>query len=235
MSVDLETTGLNPKKDKIIEIGAVKVVGGKPVQVFETFVNPGRPIPEEVSKLTHLTDRDLEGAPFIDEAIGKYLEFAGDEPLLGHSVLFDFSFLKRAAVNNGFSYERNGVDTLALSRVYLPELSSRKLTYLCRYFGIAHQPHRALGDALATMELFWLLEKRFGGKDEKLFHPKKLIYHVKKEVPATKAQKEQIIRMLKNYSLPMEYDMDRMTKNEASRYLDLLILQHGRCPKAKKE
>lgn len=233
--VDLETTGLNPKKDKIIEIGALKIKNGKPVETFQTLVNPGRTLTEAVENITHITDEELAQASYIEHVLPEYMEFAEDYPLLGHSILFDYSFLKRAAVNQGYSYERDGVDTLAIARAYLPELESRRLPYLCSYFGIEHQAHRALGDARATYELFHLLKERFFKEEDKLFHPKKLVYQVKKEGPATRSQKEQLLKLLSYHSLTPEYNIDKLTKSEASRYMDQIIFHHGRYPKEGKE
>ena len=99
VAIDLETTGLDPKKEKIIEIGAVKVVDGQVAEEFSTLVDPRRLLEERISELTGITDAELSGAPYIDEIIGLAAEFIGDLPLLGHRILFDYSFLKRAAVN----------------------------------------------------------------------------------------------------------------------------------------
>lgn len=92
VAVDLETTGLDPKQDKIIEIGAVKVVEGQETESYETFVNPYRKLEFRVVMLTGITDRQLETSPGIGEVIGGFLEFAGDLPVLGHHVIFDYSF-----------------------------------------------------------------------------------------------------------------------------------------------
>ena len=86
--LDLETSGLYPRLDKIIEIGAVKVLGGVAAERFQTFVNPGRKLSGHTSEITGITDRDLESAPYIEEALPEFLAFAGELPLLGHSVLF---------------------------------------------------------------------------------------------------------------------------------------------------
>ena len=97
--LDLETTGLNPKTDKIIEIGAVKVRNGIIIDSFETFVAPERKLEKRITELTGITDEMLENAPAKEEVIPRFLEFAGEDILLGHSVLFDYSFINRAAVN----------------------------------------------------------------------------------------------------------------------------------------
>ena len=127
ISIDLETTGLEPKHDKIIEIGALQVEKGQITDSFSTFVNPGRKLEERITELTGIRDEDLADAPYIQDVLPKLLAFVGDLPLLGHSILFDFSFLKKAAVNQKLSFERGAVDTLKIARKYLPELESRSL------------------------------------------------------------------------------------------------------------
>jgi DNA polymerase-3 subunit alpha (Gram-positive type) len=230
--VDIETTGLDPKKDKITEIAAILVRNGEAADTYHTLVNPGRKLGEDVVKLTGLTDGMLEKAPFIQDVIGDFLEFETTGCLLGHSILFDYSFLKRATVNAGKTFEKRGIDTLAVSRRYLQELESRSLPYLCSYFEIAHNPHRALSDVEATWQLYKLLKERFGQDKEAagVFEPKPLIYQVKKEGPVSKKQIEQLTRFLDYYHLESAYDIRSMTKNEASRYLDRLISIYGRIP-----
>lgn len=230
--VDLETTGLNAKKDKIIEIGAIRVEDGKQAATFSTLVNPGRALSEKVQEITHITDTDLKKAPYIEEVIPKYLQFAKAYPLVGHSIIFDFSFLKRAAVNCGFSYEREGVDTLAIARACVPEQKSKSLVSLCGHFGIAYQPHRAFEDAKATLALYKILAEQFSNEEnESLFQPKELKHQVKRERPATRFQKKYLLRLLNYHSLTAEYDIDRLTRSEASRYADSIISRYGRCPK----
>ena len=144
--LDLETTGLNPKTDKIIEIGAIRIENGVETGTFETFVNPGRLLEERIVELTGIKDEDLQEAPTITEVLPQFIEFAKNLPLLGHSVLFDFSFIKKAAVNQKLTFEREGVDTLKIARKYLTELPHRSLGYLCEHYGISHHAHRALVD-----------------------------------------------------------------------------------------
>lgn len=230
--VDIETTGLDPKRDRITEIAAISVRDGKREESFHTLVNPGRKLDQRITELTGLTDERLKDAPPVGEVIGDFLRFEKTGCLLGHSVLFDYSFLKRTAVNAGQSFERKGIDTLAISRKYLQSLESRALPYLCGYFEIPHDAHRALSDAEAALALYELLIKTFGQDAEakKVFKPKDLIYQVKKESPITKKQIEQLQRFLSYYRIESAYDIKSMTKNEASRYLDQLISSHGRIP-----
>ena len=228
--VDLETTGLNPKTDRIIEIGAVKIEHGVQTGTFETFVNPGRLLSETVTGLTGIRDEQLADAPDIKEVLPELLVFVGDEVLLGHSVLFDYSFIKKAAVNEKMTFERKGIDTLKIARAFLPQLESRSLDFLCRHYKIPHKAHRALEDAKATCALYEMLYCEFGEREEaeKLFSPKELIYHVKRETPATPAQKERLYKLLMKHKLTVEYDVDKLTRNEASRYTDLILAKFGR-------
>lgn len=99
--LDLETSGLYPKYDKIIEIGAVKVKNGQITDRFRSLVNPGRKLTEITTAITGIHDGDLVSAPDITEILPSFLSFSEALPLLGHSILFDYSFIKKAAVNQG--------------------------------------------------------------------------------------------------------------------------------------
>lgn len=228
--IDLETTGLNPKTDKIIEIGAVRVEAGKVTGTFESPVNPGRPLEERIVSLTGLTDKELEAAPDIAEILPAVIEFLGEAVLLGHSVLFDYSFLKKAAVNQRIPFERKGIDTLRIARRYHTALESRSLDFLCGYYKIPHRAHRALEDAKATCTLYDKLWEDFHGEEdaEKIFAPVSLHYQVKRESPITPAQKERLYKLLVRHKLITDYDLSKLTKNEASRYTDLILAKYGR-------
>lgn len=228
--VDLETTGLNPKTDRIIEIGAVRVENGVRTGTFETFVNPGRMLSDSIIELTGITDEQLKNAPEITEILPDLLAFMQDKVLLGHSVLFDYSFMKKAAVNEKMTFERQGIDTLKIARTFLPELESRSLDFLCRHYEIPHKAHRALADAEATCKLYDKLFEAFGEREhaEKQFRPYPLLYHVKRETPITPAQKERLYKLLTKHKLTVEYDLDKLTRNEASRYTDQILAKYGR-------
>lgn len=225
LCVDLETTGLNPKQDKIIEIGAVKVKNGLITAQFSRFVYPGRRLEERITELTGIRDEDLQGAALIREVLPDFLAFAEELPLLGHSLLFDYSFLKRAAVNQRLTFERKGVDTLKIARKYLPQLPSRSLGELCRHYGIDHRAHRALEDARATAALYEKLCGQFF--EEADFAPQPLLYQVKREGPATKAQKERLNRLLAQHGIVPDYEVELLTKNEASRLTDRILARYG--------
>ncbi len=243
VSIDLETTGLNPKRDRIIEIGAIRVERGEIREEFSTFVNPGRKLEERIMELTGIRDEDLAEAPELDEVFPKLLEFMGDFPLLGHSILFDYSFLKKAAVDRKLTFERSAVDTLQIARKYLPDLPHRNLEYLCRYYEIPHHAHRALEDAKATDRLFRKLAELFyeeengeqaltesDGKIAKntLFAPKPLHFQVKRDTPATKPQKERLYRLLEQHKITLEADVEKLTRSEAGRLVDKILAKYGR-------
>ena len=222
--VDVETTGLNPKSENIIEIGAVKVVDGQVVDNFQSFLKPRKPLEDRIVALTGITDEMLADAPTGNLVMPLFAEFCGELPLVGHNLIFDYAFLKRAMLNEKRSFERKGVDTLKIARKYLPELESRNLGFLCQHFDITHTAHRALGDARATVQLFEILKQRFGAKAAKegctMFEPKMLVHNAKREQPITIAQKEQIVKYCARLNLVMEQDLNAMTRAEASRFIE---------------
>ena len=231
--IDLETTGLNPKTDKIIEVGMVKVENNEIVEEWETFINPGRLLDERIIELTGIRDEQLSSAPVIEDVLPKLLATAGDSVMLGHSVLFDYSFIKKAAVNQRRAFEKSGIDTLKIARKYLVELESRSLSSLCRYYGISHNAHRALEDAKATVELYRKLTEQFYDMEEvqgdkSLFRPKRLCYRAKRDTPITIPQKEQLYKLVDKHKLIIDYDIAKLTRSEASRRIDRLLAEYGR-------
>lgn len=130
MVLDLETTGLNPRTDKIIEIGALLVEDGEILDTFSTFVSPGRKLLPQTTEITGITDEMLEHAPVFADIAEKLLAFLGEHVLLGHSIISDYAFLKKALVNEqpkGFAFERNGLDTLKIARRVSAWQSRKKL------------------------------------------------------------------------------------------------------------
>ena len=231
--IDLETTGLNPKTDKIIEIGVVKVENNLIVEEWETLVNPGRKLEERIVSLTGIRDEQLSSAPMIEAVLPKLLEIIGDHVLLGHSVLFDYSFIKKAAVNQKLSFEKQGIDTLKIARKYLADLESRSLPCLCEHYGIGHSAHRALQDAKATVELYRKLAEQFYEREEEeqdrsLFRPKTLRCQAKRDTPITIPQKEQLYKLVDRHKLIIDYDIEKLTRSEASRRIDRLLAEYGR-------
>lgn len=229
IAVDLETTGLDPKQDKIIEIGAMKVIEGKVTESYETFVNPYRKLGPQVGMLTGITDRQLEASRGIGEVISGFLDFAGDFPILGHHVIFDYSFLKRAAINDGYEFERQGIDTLKLARRFMPPEEKKNLAAACGYYGIVQTlSHRAFADAKAAHELYQELAARYGKESPEAFDSQALIYKVKKEQPASKRQKEHLQDLLKYHKIVLSVQTEHLSRNEISRITDKIIAQYGR-------
>jgi polyribonucleotide nucleotidyltransferase len=150
--VDTETTGTDAKMADLVELAAVKVRGGKVVDRWSTFVDPGRPI---VGNQMHgLSDKDVKGAPAPRAAAEQFLAFAGDATIVGHSVGFDLAFIE-AAMGDGFRFEAGRyLDTLVLAREAYPDLENYRLETLARIFGVElTENHRALPDAEATAAL----------------------------------------------------------------------------------
>jgi ATP-dependent DNA helicase DinG len=154
VALDLETTGLNASRDAIIEVGAVKFTDGEPVDRYSTLVDPGRPIPYEITLLTGISDRDVAGKPRFDQVAGPLMRFAGRLPVVGHNVGFDLGFVRA----QGLLAENAGLDTWELASILLPSLPSYSLGALATRFGLnVGSQHRALDDAQATGFLFLCL------------------------------------------------------------------------------
>lgn len=229
IAVDLETTGLNPKLDKIIEIGAVRVEDGREVDRFETFVNPCRILEEKIRRLTGISDDQLASAPEIGEVLPYFLQFAKELPLLGHHIIFDYSFLKKAAVNLGRPFEREGIDTLEIARKFMPQDEKKNLKDACRYYGVEEEPsHRALSDAKAAHQLYQNMKKNFGLSMPQVFLGKRMIFQVKKEQLASKIQKEHLQDLIKYHRISLTVQIDALSRNEISRMTDKIIAQYGR-------
>lgn len=152
---DLETTGFSAEKNKIIEIGAVRVENGKIVDRFSTFVNPKHPIPFEIEKLTGINDTMVLHAPQIDEALPKFLDFCKDAVLVAHNASFDTGFIAYNARLLGLAYLPTVLDTVSLARLLLPNLNRYKLDTVAKALGISlENHHRAVDDAEATAGIF---------------------------------------------------------------------------------
>ena len=152
---DIETTGFSSIRDRIIEIGAVKVENGQIVDKFSTFVNPERPIPFEITNLTSITDEMVLDAPTIEVVLPQFLEFIGEGALVAHNAGFDVGFIEQNCRVLGLEQEFTSVDTVALARVLLPTLSKYKLNLVAKALGISlENHHRAVDDAGATAEIF---------------------------------------------------------------------------------
>lgn len=230
--IDLEMTGLHPKNDAVLEVGAVKIRGKEAVDTLGFFVNARRALDERVVELTGITQQMADGGIAPAEAIRRVAEFTEGEILVGHNVIFDYSFLKQLAVNERIPFERQAVDTLKLARKFLVMQEKKDLDSLCAYYGIKREKkHRALDDALATWKLYERLEGEFGKSGEKAFEPKPLQYKPRRQTPATPAQKKLLKELADYHKIDMDFNLEALTRSEASKIADKIIAKHGRIPK----
>lgn len=154
---DLETTGINPSIDRIIEISAVKVKDRKVVGEFSTLVNPGISIPLAASMVNKITNEMVKDAPDIEAALHDFTDFIGDEILVGHNIHdFDMKFLNRDIEKIlGLFLGNDYIDTLPMSRALLPELPKHRLGFLAEHFGLSSEgAHRALVDCRMNQEVY---------------------------------------------------------------------------------
>ena len=152
---DLETTGFSSAKDKIIEIGAVKVENGEITDKYSTFVNPKIPIPFRITQLTSITDEMVMESPEIETILPQFLKFVGDAVLVAHNASFDVSFIEENCRQQGIEPDFTSVDTVGLARVLLPTLSKFKLNVVAKALNISQEHHhRAVDDARVTAEIY---------------------------------------------------------------------------------
>jgi len=156
IAFDLETTGIQPKTDAVIEIGAVRFCGVRPAESFCTLINPGRPIPPEASAVNGITDDMVADKPGIQTVLSELADFCGDLPLVAHNAPFDFKFLLRAVEGHRARAPKGVVlDSCALARIVFPGMFNYKLGTLVRHFGFPGGTfHRAEEDSVYCGLLF---------------------------------------------------------------------------------
>lgn len=229
VAVDLETTGLRPKEDKIIEIGAIKVVDGVQVDEFSTFVNPRTTISSRITALTGITNEDVKDAPIDTEAFADFMAFSEGFVLLGHNVRFDYSFLKVCATNNRFEFDKDCIDTLKIARKALPDMPSRSLDCLTERFDLLHEEkHRALSDAMAASLLYQRFVADYYEGNEKAFEPVKFEMKFKRESAITPKQAKFLSDLCKRYNIDLGCEIESLTKNAASRMIDRIRFEYGK-------
>ena len=163
---DIETTGFSAVNDRIIEIGAVKVENGMITEKFSEFVNPERPIPFEIEKLTSINDRMVEDAPNISVILPKFMDFCGGAVLVAHNADFDTGFIRHNCEVLGLPYDYTYVDTLGIARSFLEGLKNYKLDTVVEAMGCTlANHHRAVDDAGATADVFVRFLERFKKKN----------------------------------------------------------------------
>ncbi|MFA6992056.1 MAG: exonuclease domain-containing protein [Candidatus Gracilibacteria bacterium] len=166
VSLDLETTGIDPKRDRIIEFGAIKFDLKGHKKTFKTLINPGITLPQIITHITGIKDKDLENAPKFSEVKDKIVEFIGDLPIVGHNIRFDTDFLR----NNGIEIKNAEYDTSQMVSTLFPSMPSYSLEVISEALKLKHEEkHRALDDSIAAMELFTSVLKKFQELPPELF------------------------------------------------------------------
>ena len=238
---DIETTGLSAARDKITEIGAVKVENGIITDKFSTFVNPEMPIPQKITQLTGITDEMVKDAPSQSEAVGAFLEFAGDNVLVAHNAPFDTSFIAKACEDMGREYNYTSIDTVAISRAILTDIKNCKLDTVAKFLRLGEfNHHRATDDAEMLAKIFITLCRRLtddfgitktndintkiaGGDFKKLptYHQIILVKN--------KTGLKNLYRLISYSHLNYFYKKPRIPKSELVKYRDGLIIGSACC------
>mgnify|MGYP000075968940 CR=1 FL=1 len=223
---DLETTGLDPLYNEIIEIGALKVRDGKVAERFMEFIHPQEEISPMITNLTGITNEMVANARSANAVISDFLEFCEDDVLIGHNVGFDYSFMKSGASNLGLTFEKFGIDTFKIAQRTLKSLPSKSLSSLCEYYQIENKAaHRAYYDALATAKLYQTLAHYFEAENPRLFSPVQLNYKIKKPRPATAKQIAFLTSLARKKKVCADWDPDTLTLSDASRLIDMMLKQ----------
>lgn len=229
IAIDVETTGLNPQYHRLIEIAAIKVNDFEIVDSFVTLINPEINIPQKITEITGITDMLVEESPTIKDVMKQLVAFCEDYILIGHNLLFDYSFIKQNCMADKHDFEKEGIDTLKIARKMLPELEKRNLGYLCKHLDISQDNyHRAYQDAYATSALYQVFYHRYHSTQKELFRPTQLQYQAKKMAPITNRQKLYLNNLLKHHKINTDVMIEHLSKNEASKMIDKIILQYGR-------
>ena len=233
---DLETTGLQAAQERITEIGAVRLVNGQVTESFDLFVNPERPIPPEVVKLTGITDAMVRDAPKEPEALAQFFAFAGDRPLIAHNASFDMGFLRAAAARSGMTCAYTAVDTLMLARQLYPELKNHKLGTLADHLGCGDfGAHRASEDsrvlATITLRMFERLEGQYGahtiqeiGKAYGIGDVKRIPSYHQIILVKNKVGLKNLYRLVSMAHLDYFYKRPRIPRSALVRYREGLLL-----------
>lgn len=228
VAFDLETTGLDAENDYIIEIGALKVRDGKVCERFIEFVKPPVSVSKRITEITGITNEMVQVARNTKDIIRDFVSFCGDDVLVGHNLMFDYKFMKKYAVNFGYSFEKKGIDTLKIARKVHKDLESKSLGILCGHYHIVNQAaHRAYHDALATAKLYHMMAHEFEQEQPDVFAPVLLQYRAKKVQPCTAKQLQYLKALSEYHNLPLQDSYKELTRSEASKRIDLIIGTYG--------
>lgn len=161
ISLDIETTGLNPVTDRITEVGAVKIENGVVVDSFSTLINPIVPIPSDISKLTGIYNEDVMNEKTFEEIASELYKFIKEGIILGQNIKFDLSFLYHSFKRCNIELNNDYVDLLTTSRKLSPELESHRLGKVAEHLGVSYAgAHRAINDALITEKCYEIYKNK---------------------------------------------------------------------------
>lgn len=223
VAIDLETTGLSPYDNKIIEVGAVKYRDGKPVDKLNTLINPGIHIPERITEITGIDDDMVSKAPHIDDELDRIMEFIGNDVILGHNVIFDYTFIAGALAGHSIEYSAEAIDTLKFAKKVLPANESKRLEHLCEMFDMVTVHHRAYEDAMSAANVYFRLCELSG--EETIVEQ----YHFKKQKAAgiTPKQVNYLKSLIERHNIKPGYIVENLTKSQASREIDKILSEYG--------
>ena len=194
--LDLETTGISYKAEKITEVGIIKYKNGEVIDEFECFVNPEKPIPPKVVEITHITDDMVKDAETIDKVIPKIIDFIGDSVLVAHNADFDIGYLKYNFEKYGYKLENTYIDTLRLAKAIFPDLKKYKLGLIADSLKIkVDVAHRALDDVKTLVAVFKVMIERTKEEHGKTIDD----FDLKFETDFKKLPSYHIIIIAKNY------------------------------------
>ena len=218
IAIDLETTGIRLSKDKIIEVGLLKVKDSHIIDTFSCVINPDMQVDDKILELTKISKNELENAKRIHEVINHIVDFCEEYVLLGHNTIFDYSFVKKEANRAGLEFEKRGIDTYKLCKKVLPENVRKNLTDACNYFGIERKnSHRAFSDAYYTHVLFQEIIKKFKTLE---ISSEAMKVKIKKFVPIRKRTKEDLQKLLNCHRIGCKVNIDLLSESEAKRMMD---------------
>jgi len=218
IAIDLETTGIRLSKDKIIEVGLLKVKDSHIIDTFSCVINPDIQVDDKILELTKISKNELENAKRIHEVINHIVDFCEEYVLLGHNTIFDYSFVKKEANRAGLEFEKRGIDTYKLCKKVLPENVRKNLTEACGYFGIERKnSHRAFSDAYYTHVLFQEIIKNFKTLE---ISSEAMKVKIKKFVSIRKRTKEDLQKLLNCHRIGCKVNIDLLSESEAKRMMD---------------
>ena len=218
IAIDLETTVIRLSKDKIIEVGLLKVKDSHIIDTFSCVINPDMQVDDKILELTKISKNELENAKRIHEVINHIVDFCEEYVLLGHNTIFDYSFVKKEANRAGLEFEKRGIDTYKLCKRVLPENVRKNLTDACNYFGIERKnSHRAFSDAYYTHVLFQEIIKNFKTLE---ISSEAMKVKIKKFVPIRKRTKEDLQKLLNCHRIGCKVNIDLLSESEAKRMMD---------------